>query len=549
MALAVRSSALTTTRRLGAGGEAEVWEVAERPGEAFKRYRTPTRERAEKLAVMVANPPVAAGGAGGHLAIAWPTELVVDSQGRLEGFLMPRIDLAASVPLFQVYNPQSRLRIAPAFTWRYLMRTARNVAAIIDALHRAGYVVGDLNESNLLVTSRALVALVDCDSMQVRDPATGVMHRGNMGKPEFTAPEFHGRDLSVTDRTVEGDRFALAVLISQLLLEGVHPFASVWSGSGEPPDIAARIRRGRFPYRHRFRRGPVVPPPLALPFDALPPKVERLARRTFTSGVRRPSTRPTAAEWAVVLEAAGESLRSCRRSEHHVYSGHSHSCPWCARIDVGLPDPFPGPTGRSDLRPTEPTAWQRRRIAAAARLDQLLRDLRSRATTRCRAFGRSPPLGGTLATESFRRALPGAIAVGAVAWWAPAVAAFVALVAIAPGRARGESVDSQSRRAVLRPTRLANALHRRELASVHGLTRSLPVAFAVGALAFTLFHAEPLAAARIALAAFAVAHSNSPPPAPPRGRLAPVWVTMWWCAAALAVVVAVIRPALGWPAG
>ena len=33
---------------------------------------------------------------------------------------MPRIDLAQTVPLFQVYNPASRLQIAPAFTWRYL---------------------------------------------------------------------------------------------------------------------------------------------------------------------------------------------------------------------------------------------------------------------------------------------------------------------------------------------------------------------------------------------------------------------------------------------
>src|SRR5688500_8518034 len=187
--------------------------------------------------------------AGGHVAIAWPRELVVGGGGVVEGFLMPRIDLTATVPLFQVYNPASRQQIAPAFTWRYLLRTARNVAAIVDSLHRAGYVIGDINESNLLVNKRALAVLVVCDSMQVRDAAGGAVHRGGVGKPEFTAPELQGVDLSSVGRTVASDDFALSVLVFQLLLEGVHPFAGVWRGSGEPPDIPARMRDGLFPYR------------------------------------------------------------------------------------------------------------------------------------------------------------------------------------------------------------------------------------------------------------------------------------------------------------
>jgi DNA-binding helix-hairpin-helix protein with protein kinase domain len=347
---------LTLARRLGAGGEAEVYEVAERPGLAYKRYRTMTPERLAKLRVMLASPPDGVD-AGGHVAIAWPVEL---ADG---GFLMPRIDLTRTVPLFQVYNPASRVQIAPGFTWRYLLRTARNVAAIVDSLHRAGYVVGDINESNLLVNTRALATLVDCDSMQVRDPATGVVHRGGVGKPEFTAPELQGQDLSTVDRTVESDDFAVAVLVFQLLCEGVHPFAGVWKGRGDPPDVPTRMRRGLFPYRRGTR---VAPSPFALPLSTLPPELRRMAWRTFTTGVRRPSARPRAAEWVAALERAEASLRTCDRSSHHVFAAHLRRCPWCGRIDGGLPDPFPGPTGVSTLTRREPPRWVRARAAVAA---------------------------------------------------------------------------------------------------------------------------------------------------------------------------------------
>lgn len=350
---------LTPTRRLGVGGEAEVYEVAERPRLAYKRYRSPTPEREAKLRVMLASPPEGIAD-GGHVAIAWPVELAPD------GFLMPRIDLAATVPLFQVYNPASRVQIAPGFTWRYLLRTARNVAAIVDSLHRAGYVIGDINESNLLVNKRALAVLVDCDSMQVRDPATGAVHRGGVGKPEFTAPELQGQDLGTVDRTPASDAFALAILVFQLLCEGVHPFAGIWRGKGDPPDVPTRMRRGLFPYR---RGGRVSPPPHALPLGCLPPEVRRLVWRTFTSGVRRPAARPSAAAWVAALERAETSLRTCDRSPHHVFSDHRRRCPWCERIDAGLPDPFPGPTGRSALQRRPPTRWVRARHAVGTWAD------------------------------------------------------------------------------------------------------------------------------------------------------------------------------------
>ncbi len=421
---------LTVTRRLGAGGEAEVYEVAERPGLAYKRFRAPTPEREAKLRVMLASPPDVAGNDGGHVAVAWPTELVAGAGGRVDGFLMPRIDLAATVPLFQVYNPASRVAIAPGFSWRYLLRTARNVAAIVDSLHRAGYVVGDINESNLLVNKRALAVLVDCDSMQVCDPATGLVHRGGVGKPEFTAPELQGHDLSSVDRTPASDDFAVAVLVFQLLLEGVHPFAGIWRGKGEPPDVATRMGRGHFPYRHGGR---VVPPPHALALDVLPPELRHLAWRAFTSGVRRPASRPTSAAWMAALERADASLQICDRSPHHVFGEHRRRCPWCDRIDVGFPDPFPGPGGRSSLARRPPSRRVLARRAVAAAFHAASRDVGRLAVGAARRLWAraSPPIGGVV---------PVAVAAALLGAFVPiaALLAFFARFGAAPALARAE---------------------------------------------------------------------------------------------------------------
>lgn len=352
---------------IGAGGEAEVFAVAGRSRVAYKRYRAPSPARSAKLRVMTAHPPEGLDD-GGHVAIAWPLE-IVERDGVALGFTMARIDTSSTVPLFQVYNPQSRRQVAPAFSWQYLLRTARNVAAIVDAVHRAGYVIGDLNESNFLVSKRALVTLVDCDSLQVVDPTTGEVHGCGVGKPEFLAPELQRADLAVTARTEASDRFALAVLLHLILLEGGHPFAGIWRGRGEPPDIGERIARRAAAHR---RASPVDPPPFALALNTVPPAMRRLFQRGLGRGLRRPEARPSAAQWVEALDAAEDALATCDRSPHHRFGSHLRRCPWCARRGRGLPDPFPGPDGGDgvDPPPATPGECMRlvvRRLSAQAR--------------------------------------------------------------------------------------------------------------------------------------------------------------------------------------
>jgi DNA-binding helix-hairpin-helix protein with protein kinase domain len=86
--------------------------------------------------------------------------------------------VANAVPLLQVFNPRLRAKTLPSFNRRYLHRTARNLAAAMRALHESEYVVGDLNESNVMVTPSALVTLIDTDSFQVvrRVGAKPVLH-------------------------------------------------------------------------------------------------------------------------------------------------------------------------------------------------------------------------------------------------------------------------------------------------------------------------------------------------------------------------------------
>src|ERR1700741_4504181 len=230
---------------IGAGGEARVLGVPGDPTLVAKLYRDPTLARARKLARMVEAPPALAGA-----SLAWPVDLLTDlNGGRFAGFLMPR---AEGPRLFELYNPVSRRRSAPLFDWGLLHRAGASLAAAFDALHGHGYVVGDVNESNLLVSPHdASVTLVDADSFQVRDPL-GAIYRSAVGKAEFTPPELQGSNFGEVDRAPEHDRFGLAVLLFLLLMEGTHPFAQRFEGDAEALPVEDRIRRGLYPHARPF---------------------------------------------------------------------------------------------------------------------------------------------------------------------------------------------------------------------------------------------------------------------------------------------------------
>lgn len=328
-------------KQLGIGGEGEVWTVQGRL-EVAKIYhpRIIRPELERKLRAMVANPPVDEMRVKGHVSIAWPTE-VLNLGGKFAGFLMPMLEQSPTI--FTVYNPLKRKKLCPGFNWKYLFHTALNLSKAIEAIHYKDYVIGDLNESNILVTSSALVSVIDTDSFQVRD-TNGQVYHCKVGKEDFTPPELIGASLDKVDRLPEHDYFGLGVLIFRLLMEGYYPFTGVLKQDvplNEPVQYYC-LKKGAFPYVNN----PIVTPPLlAPPFNILPRDVRNLFLRCFVAGHKKHQARPSPREWGQVLEKAERNLVVCKSNPEHVYSLHLTQCPWCQREQlkpkVQLQTPLP----------------------------------------------------------------------------------------------------------------------------------------------------------------------------------------------------------------
>ncbi|MDJ1180224.1 hypothetical protein PJF56_15275 [Roseofilum sp. BLCC_M91] len=329
---------LQAATELGVGGEAKVYGLSEDLTRVAKVYHKLKPEYGPKLAAMVENPPNNPTASQNHLSFAWPEDLLLNQKQEVVGFLMPRI--SGMRPIIDLYNPKTRRTQWPWFEYSRLHRTARNLAGALKSLHERGYVIGDVNESNILVTETTLITLVDMDSIQVKHPQTQEVYRCPVGKPEFTPPELQGQSFGNLNRTPEQDCFGLAVLIFQLLMEGTHPFAGVYKLPGDPPAIAQRISEGYFP--HGTRSVPLTPMPVSPPFTLLHPKLQVLFRRCFEEGFDNPHVRPDAKMWQLALQDAERDLITCSKNDQHRYGNHLDRCPWCDRTQrLNGRDPFP----------------------------------------------------------------------------------------------------------------------------------------------------------------------------------------------------------------
>lgn len=348
-------------RLLGSGGEAEVFALPNDPSRVAKVYlphRQPDAQKAEKLTAMIpmANPQL--------LTVAtWPTSLLLHAKTRkVAGFVMAR--LIDYQEIWRLYLPIERPRFFPRAGWTFQVRAAANLAAAFDEVHKAGLVVGDVQLKNAVVSPQALVRLVDCDSFQVR--ANGKQYFCEVGQAHYVPPELQSvKSFRGLVRTVNHDRFGLAVLIFQLLFVGRHPYMGLYSGRGDP-SFQELITEFRFAQGPMAQSWGMAPPPHTPTFADLPQDVGLLFRRAFERGSEA-GTRPQAAEWLPVLRQLEQNSVECAADPGHKYWRGANGCVWCRLATNGGPEYYYGVSGAAGIFEVDEAKLQEvlRRIAAA----------------------------------------------------------------------------------------------------------------------------------------------------------------------------------------
>ncbi len=303
------------------GGEGAIFAVQGRPDLVAKLYSKPqSKERRDKLRAMakLCSPDL--------LKIAaWPmATLSAGNVAAIDGILMPKI--TGYLDIHHLYNAAQRLKDFPEADWGFLLHTARNCAIAFEAVHARGHVVGDVNQKNVMVSKKGLVAFVDCDSFQVAEGSR--IFRCGVGVPEYTPPELHGKNFATLDRSANHDVFGLAVLIFHLLMMGRHPFCGVPLTPAEIT-IAKAIQDGCYAYTRKTATARLSPPPKAPPVTMLGPAVLDLFERAFST-----ARRPTATEWRTSLDAAMKQVVLCKNDPKHAYLPAAGKCPWCELIAV-----------------------------------------------------------------------------------------------------------------------------------------------------------------------------------------------------------------------
>lgn len=334
-------------KKLGKGGEGDVYALSGHPDRAVKIYKAELRKSREgKVRAMVDERLAESTG-----LVAFPFDIVTDPSGAFAGFSMRLV--AGYRPLHELYSPKSRKIHFPRADYRFLVRVAQNVARAVATVHQAGCVIGDLNHSGVLVAQDATVALIDADSFQFS--MKGHLYPCVVGTEDFTPPELHGISLSTVTRTQAHDNFGLAVAIFQLLVMGKHPYAGRFAG----PDLSLgqAIAQNRFAFSVKRRdETRTTPPPGSVLLEDLSPQIASSFETAFGLNA---AARPNSSAWVGLLHSFETNLRKCSNVASHYFPNSTSSCLWCRLTSQTGVEMFPLGLGREGVPTVDPFDFER----------------------------------------------------------------------------------------------------------------------------------------------------------------------------------------------
>jgi DNA-binding helix-hairpin-helix protein with protein kinase domain len=264
----------------------------------YRKNPVPSEVR-DKLDAMLANPP------SRHATdLVWPKYLAKDQKGDTIGFFMPKLPVNSN-KLHELLSPSARQRSGITYSIGERLHIAGNLATAVAGVHASpDRAIGDVNDSNIYVTSEGFVRIIDTDSFQIST------FRCPVGTPEYTPPELQGIKFADRDRTPNHDAFGLAVLIYLLLADGVHPYVSSKNVSASDPH-EQRIKNHQYPPfidSKSVHLNLVITPHYKKVRRSLPANIRTTFAEAFNDKGR---PRPTASEWKGLLADALKNVIIC----------------------------------------------------------------------------------------------------------------------------------------------------------------------------------------------------------------------------------------------
>ena len=331
------------------GGEGELYSVKGTKGHVVKLYKdgvlTPTKT--EKLTYMTT-----LYSKDRLNQLAWPIDMVKDQSGQIKGFVMKKFN--ATEDMADLLDESSNQSMN--LDWKKRIIIALNLSLLVEEIHSMGQIIGDMNPKNFGVDmNNGFVCAFDTDSFHLYNATAHKWYPCTVLDPHYIAPELQEKfqkgqrvDSFRPEETftAETDRFALAILIFQLLFNGTHPFtAARVPNRGSSVVVHSRVTniyQRMCPY---FNPSPnVTLPRYAPPLSIVPANIQNAFRKAFLTG-----NRPQASEWVKMLNMLRRQLITCPQG--HYYGKYNTACPWCKpnnkltppEPDRPNPEPNPGP--------------------------------------------------------------------------------------------------------------------------------------------------------------------------------------------------------------
>lgn len=225
-----------------------------------------------------------------------PRSLLTTADGGFAGYLMKRIE---GKQMLSFFSTRSLERNAPHWNRRDFVLLAKSLLELAGRMEQNGVLIGDVSPSNFLVGRDAegnydprQVSAIDVDSAQVA-AAQGTYAADGLTRI-YAAPEYQEALPENRLRSASSFHYSVALLATQLILGGIHPFRV----SSDDPELSVEraIALQQFPFGSaETRRAGVAPSGAEKLWSNMPKGIKTLLCDMFKDGgaLNDPGKRPS----------------------------------------------------------------------------------------------------------------------------------------------------------------------------------------------------------------------------------------------------------------